>query len=226
MMNTMQSMLRTIATAVLTLGLLTGCAAGGNQMPTDAAGLTQDEVAEMSLHQEFDAYRDHYDHMQRLLEAAQLQVHDGEWEWGGGDRVPLIGGDGVASLPGSDTENSYDMSTTRLWTPPGATDQRRDLQPMIDYFTEQGWTIERRTMTGDEEVWATSGDGWQIQYTAQENGDYPITVYSEPFWTNDAHKLRRAVAGRSHADFPDQSLPGVYPAFPSWDDPIVSPPKI
>ncbi|WP_159573558.1 hypothetical protein [Curtobacterium sp. 18060] len=43
------------ALALTLLTLVTGCAAGGNQMPTDAAGLTQDDVAEMSLHQEFDA---------------------------------------------------------------------------------------------------------------------------------------------------------------------------
>jgi hypothetical protein len=164
--------------------------------------------------------------MQQLLRNAQLEVHDGEWEWGGGDDGPGIGGDGVAPLPGSDTKNSYDMSTTRLWSPPSGTDQQQALKPMIDYFTEQGWTIERRTITGDREIWATTGDGWQIQYTAQENGDNPLTVYSEPFWTNDAHKLRRAVAGRSQADFPDRSLPGVYPAFPQWDDPIINPPKI
>ncbi|WP_214543894.1 hypothetical protein [Curtobacterium aurantiacum] len=195
-------------------------------MPTDAAGLTQDEVAEMSLHQEFDAYRDHYEHMQRLLKAAQLHVHDGEWEWGGGDDVPGIGGDGVAPLPGSDTKNSYDMSTTRLWSPPSGTDQQHALKPMIDYFTEQGWTIEHRTITGDEEVWATTGDGWQIQYTAQENGDNPLTVYSEPFWTNDSNALSTAVYGRSIVKFPDRSLPGVYPDFPQWDDPIINPPKI
>ncbi|MBF4614103.1 hypothetical protein [Curtobacterium sp. VKM Ac-1376] len=166
-------MLRTVMTAALALGLLTGCAAGGDQMPADAAGLTQDDVAKMSLHQEFDAYRDHYQHMQRLLRDAQLQVHDGEWEWGGGDRVPLIGGDGVAPLPGSDTKNSYDMSTTRLWSPPGASDQQWDLQPMIDCFRDQGWHIEQRTIAGDQEVWASTGDGWQIQYSAQENGDNP-----------------------------------------------------
>ena len=45
---------------------------------------------------------------------------------------------------------------------------------MIDWFTDQGWTIERRTITGDHEVWATTGDGWQIQYAAQENGDNPL----------------------------------------------------
>jgi len=226
MMNTMQSTLRTITTAVLTLGLLTGCAAGGTAMPTDAAGLTQDDVAEMSLHQEFDAYRDHYQHMQQLLKEAQLPVHAGEWLWGPGDDLPGIGGDGVAPLPGSDTENSYDMSSTRIWSPPGTIDQKRDLQPMIDYFTEQGWTIERRTITGDQEVWATTGDGWQIQYTAQENGDNPITVYSEPFWTNDGNALSDAIYGRSTVTFPDRSLPGEYPPFPSWDDPVVNKPKI
>ncbi|ROQ17681.1 hypothetical protein EDF41_0718 [Curtobacterium sp. PhB171] len=223
MMNTMQSMFRTITTAVLSLGLLTGCAAGGDQMPTDAAGLTQDDVAEMSLHQEFDAFRDHYEHMQRLLEDAQLQVHDGEWEWAGGDDLPLIGGDGVAPLPGADTKNSYYVRSGRLWSPPGATG---DQQPMIDYFTDQGWTIGQRDITGDHELWGYTGGGWQLIYTAQENGRYTLEVYSELFWTNDGHKLRRAVAGRSLADFPDQSLPGVHPAFPSWEDPIINPPKI
>ncbi|MBT1678518.1 hypothetical protein [Curtobacterium aurantiacum] len=208
------------------MGLLSGCVAGGNRAPTDASGLTQDDVAEMSLHQEFDAYRAHYEQMQRLLKAAQLQVHDGEWEWGGGDDLPMDGANGVAPLTGSTFNNSYYLTSTRLWSPPGATDQQRDLQPMIDYFTDQGWTIEHRTITGDEEVWATTGDGWQIQYTAQENGDNPITVYSEPFWTNDSNALSTAVYGRSIVKFPDRSLPGVYPDFPQWDDPIINPPKI
>ncbi|MCA5922312.1 hypothetical protein [Curtobacterium oceanosedimentum] len=219
-------MLRSLVTAILELGLLSGCVAGGTRASTDAAGLTRDDIAGLSLHQEFDAYRDHYERMQRLLRDAQLHVHDGEWEWGSGDDLPGIGGDGVAPLPGSDTKNSYDMSTTRLWSPPGPTDQQRDLQPMIDYFTEQGWDIEHRTITGDEEVWATTGDGWQIQYTAQENGGNPITVYSEPFWTNDANALSTAIYGRSTVKFPDRSLPGVYPNFPQWDDPVVNNPKI
>ena len=219
-------MLRSLVTAVLALGLLSGCVAGGNRAATDAASLTQDEVAQMYLHHEFDADRDHYEHMQRLLRDAQLKVHDGEWEWDSGDDIPQIGGDGVAPLPGSDTKNSYAMRSGRLWSPPGATGQQRDLQPMIDYFTKQGWDIEQRTVTGDHEVWATTGDGWQIIYSAQTNGRYTLEVYSEPFWTNDAHKLRRAVAGRSQADFPGPSLPGVYPDFPEWDDPIVNEPKI
>ncbi|MBF4614105.1 hypothetical protein [Curtobacterium sp. VKM Ac-1376] len=219
-------MFRTVMTAALALGLLTGCAAGGDQMPADAAGLTQDDVAKMSLHQEFDAYRDHYQHMQRLLRDAQLQVHDGEWEWGGGDRVPLIGGDGVAPLPGSDTSNSYDMRSGRHWSPPKATGRERDLQPMVDYFTDQGWHIEKRTLTGDHEVWGITGDGWQLIYTAQSNGRYSLEVYSEPFWTNDADALSEAVGGRNDADYPERSLPGIYPDFPEWDDPIVSPPKI
>jgi hypothetical protein len=219
-------MLRTITTAALALGMLAGCAVGGDRMPTDAAGLTQHEVAGMSLHQVFDAYRDHYDRMQRLLRNAQLQVHEGEWEWDSGDVVPQIGGDGVAPLPGSDTKNSYDMRSGRLWSPPGATGQQRDLQPMIDYFTEQGWDIKQRTVTGDHEVWTTTGDGWQIIYSAQSNGRYTLEVYGEPFWTNDAHALSTAIYGRSTVKFPDRSLPGVYPAFPQWDDPIINPPKI
>ncbi|QQD76643.1 hypothetical protein I8920_02425 [Curtobacterium sp. YC1] len=99
-------MLRSLLTAILALGLLSGCVAGGTRASTDAAGLTRDDIAGLSLHQEFDAYRDHYERMQRLLRDAQLHVHDGEWEWGSGDDLPGIGGDGVAPLPGSDTKNS------------------------------------------------------------------------------------------------------------------------
>jgi hypothetical protein len=223
MMMTMRPMFRAITAAALALGLLSGCAAGGNQMHTDAAGLTQDDVVKMSLHQEFDVYRHHYEHMQRLLKEAQLQVHDGEWEWGGGDAVCAVHREVVAALTGSTFKNSYYLTSTRLWSPPG---RQRDLQPMTDYFTEQGWTIEHRIIAGDQEVWATTGDGWQIQYTAQENGNNPLTVYSEPFWTNDSNALSTAVYGRSTATFPDQSRPGVYPDFPEWDDPIVNKPKI
>ncbi len=99
-------MLRSLLTAILALGLLSGYVAGGTRASTDAAGLTRDDIAGLSLHQEFDAYRDHYERMQRLLRDAQLHVHDGEWEWGSGDDLPGIGGDGVAPLPGSDTKNS------------------------------------------------------------------------------------------------------------------------
>jgi hypothetical protein len=88
--------------------------------------------------------------------------------------------------------------------------------------------LDRRTPHDHRrpEVWATTGEGWQIQYTAQENGDNPITVYSEPFWTNDGNALSDAIYGRSTVTFPDRSLPGEYPPFPSWDDPVVNKPKI
>ena len=58
-------MLRSLVTAILALGLLSGCVAGGTRASTDVAGLTRDDIAGLSLHQEFDAYRDHYERMQR-----------------------------------------------------------------------------------------------------------------------------------------------------------------
>ncbi len=67
-------------------------------MPIDAAGLTQEDVATMSLHEEFDAYRQRYHHMQELLAGAQRAVNDGPWDWTGSDRGTEVGGDGVAPL--------------------------------------------------------------------------------------------------------------------------------
>lgn len=225
MMNTMHTTLRTLTTAVLTVVLLAGCAAGGTTMPKDAAGRTQAEVSKLSLHQEYNAYGDHYTHMQQLLKDAQLQVHDGEWEWNGGDRLVLAGGNGVAPLEGSDTKNSYDMATSRLWSPPGATGAKRDLDPMIDYFESKGWKTSIRTIGDSHDVRGVTGDGWQVLYMVQPSGRYAIDVYSESFWTNDGDALSEAVGERNDSNYPDASLPGDYPAFPSWDSPIVSPPK-
>ena len=208
-MNTMRSMLRTITMAALTLGLLSGCAAGGTEMPTDAAGLTQDDVAEMSLHQEYDAYRDHYEHMQRLLKDAQLQVHDGEWEWDSGDDIPQIGGDGVAPLPGSDTKNSYDMRSGRLWSPPGATGEQRDLQPMIDYFTEQGWDIEQRDGHRRPRGLGHHRRRLADHLLGTENGRYTLEVYSELFWTQRRNALSRLPSTDAR---PSSSLIGPSPA--------------
>ncbi|QKS13400.1 hypothetical protein HUN58_01330 [Curtobacterium sp. Csp1] len=195
-------------------------------MPTDAAGLTQEDVATMSLHEEFEAYRQHYEHMQELLAGAQRSVNHGPWDWIGGDRVPGIGGDGLEPLPGADTLNSYDLRTDRIWEPPGATGDARDLQPMVDYFDEQGWRHREGHPGRDHDTWAKTDDGWQIEYVVQSNGRYSLTVYSELFWTNDDLALMEAVGGRSDGDYPDESLPGEYPPFPDWDDPIINPPKI
>ncbi len=86
-------------------------------MPTDAAGLTQEDVAAMSLHEEFEAYRQHYHHMQELLAGRTTRGQRrprGLDRW---DRVPGHRGDGLEPLPGADTLNSYDLRTDRIWSP-------------------------------------------------------------------------------------------------------------
>ncbi|MDK8172314.1 hypothetical protein ACWGJ9_18665 [Curtobacterium citreum] len=218
--------LHALLTAALLVGTLTGCSLRGGPMPTDAAGLTQEDVATMSLHEEFEAYRQNYEHMQELLAGAQRSVNHGPWDWIGGDRVPGIGGDGLEPLPGADTRNSYDLRTDRIWSPPGATGDARDLRPMIQYFDEQGWRHREGHPAGTHDSWAKTDDGWQIEYVVQPNGDYALTVFSELFWTNDGDALSEAVGGRNDGEYPDESLPGEYPPFPDWDDPIINPPKI
>ena len=53
------------------------------------------------------------------------------------------------------------------------------------------------------------------------NGNYSLSVYSEPFWTNDASELFFAIGDRDPADFPTESVPGVFVPFPEWSDPVV-----
>lgn len=226
-MTTMQTTIRAAVTALLAVIALCGCTAGGwKNVHEDAGGLTQAEVAELSPREEYDLLRERYDHMQRLMRDAQLTVHDGTWEWGGGDDIPHAGGNGPVKMPGSTVTNSYDLASSRLWKPDGATGARRDLVPMIEYFTARGWKTYERDFGDDHDIRGVTGDGWQFIYTVQANGKYALDVYSESFWTNDGNALFRAVAGRSTMTVPDPSKPGEYPPFPTWDAPIVNPPKI
>ncbi len=194
-------------------------------MPVDAAGLTEDDVAELSAQQEFDRYAERYAQMQVVLAEAQRAVHVGEWSWIGGDRVPNIGGDGIVPLRGAGPRNSYFLRSDRLWSPAGATGDPRDLQPMIDFFGQRDWSYRERTRGRYHEVLADTGTGWHVEYEVQPDGDYGLTVYSGQYWTNDGHALTEAVGGRNDGEYPEESLPGEYPPFPKWSDPIISPPK-
>ncbi len=215
-----------VGTALVVSMLFTGCSTRRGSMPVDAAGLTQEDVATMSLHEEFDAYRQRYHHMQELLAGAQRAVNDGPWDWTGSDRGTEVGGDGVAPLAGSDAVNSYFLRTDRIWEPPGATGDARDLQPMIDYFDEQGWRHREGHPGRDHDTWAKTDDGWQIEYVVQPNGRYVLTVLQRTLLDQ---RRRRALRG---GRWPQRRRPpgGVparrVPAVPVWDDPIVSPPKI
>ncbi|WIB27265.1 DUF4148 domain-containing protein [Curtobacterium sp. MCSS17_015] len=222
----MKTELRAIVVAALTLGLTVSCAAGGTPMPKDAAGLTRADVAELSLHQEFDRYREHYEEMQRVLAAAQRAVHQGEWDWNGGDDNPGIGGDGRTPLPGADVDNSYFLESSRAWTPEGATGSRTDLDPMIDYFAQRGWDTHVERVADTYYLDGTAHDGWHVEYFIQPSGRYSLTVSSDLFWTNNADALSRAVFGRAPLRWPDRSSPGEYPKPPEWDTPIINRPTI
>ncbi|MCL9666174.1 hypothetical protein L2091_13165 [Curtobacterium albidum] len=220
--------IRALAAIIACAWLLSGCTAGGDRMPVDAAGLTQEDVGRMSLHEEFDRYHERYERMQQVLAAAQRQVRDREWRWNGGDRVPSGGGNenSVVPLAGSTIDNSYAMDTTRVWSSPDAGSDRRELRPMIDYFEDQGWPWRERTLGKDHDVWAVTDDGWHIQYLVVSNGNHALTIYSGQYWTNDSLALTEAVGGRNDGEYPEESLPGEYPPFPKWSDPIIRPPKI
>jgi hypothetical protein len=214
-----------VAVALTALGLA-GCAVRGPEMPKDAAGLTQEQVHAMTLHEEFDRYRDRYDHLQRLLAGAQLAVHGGEWHWNGGDDIPQIGGDGMAPLPGADTHNTYALTSSRSYDPEGAEGAKSDLDPMLDYFAANNWSSHVERVGPTYYLDGFTSDGWRVEYLVQRSGHYSLTVYSDLFWTNDDDALSEAVGSRAAGLHPRSSRPGEYPDPPTWDSPIISPPKI
>lgn len=222
-----------VAAVVSTLLVIamTGCAASaGNgddvtgQDVRDAAGMTQTEVAGLSVEDEFGLASERYVEMQGVLEEAQLQISNGAWFWNGGDVLPVAAGADAFGepLPGADDDNSYFFTAGRILEPEGAEGARSDLDPMIEYFDQKGWESGSREIGRNFEARADSGDGWWVTYTVRPNGQYSLAVYSEPFWTNDSGALFSAIADRDPADFPEESVPGEYPPFPSWSDPVQS----
>ena len=220
-----------VAAVVATILVLvtTGCASSAQngddvagQDARDAAGMTQTEVAGLSLEEEFGLASERYVEMQGLLEEAQLQISDGSWIWIGGDVLPVMGGaNAYGQAPeGAAEENSYFFQTSRNVTLEGAEGERSDLDPMLEYFDEKGWESGTAEIGSEFEARADTGDGWWVTYTVRPNGQYTVAVYSEVFWTNDSSAVRFAIADRDAPGFPDESVPGEYPPFPSWDDPV------
>jgi hypothetical protein len=220
-----------VAALVATILVLvtTGCAASAKngddvvrQDARDAAGLTQAEVAGMSLEDEFGLASERYVEMQGLLEEAQLQISDASWVWIGGDVLPFEGGANAIGEPpeGADEENSYFFQSSRNVELEGTTGARSDLDRMIEYFDGKGWQSSSSEIGRNYEARADTGDGWRVTYTVRPNGQYTVDVYSEVFWTNDSGALLSAIADRDPAEFPEESVPGEYPPFPSWSDPV------
>jgi hypothetical protein len=217
--------LRAVLLSVVTVLAVAGCASGAGSAGEDApdsAGMTQAEVAGMSLEEEFGLASERYSEIEGVLEEAQLQVSEGAWRWNGGDVLPSAGGPGSFGepLPGADGDNSYYFRVGRTLRPDGATGAVADLGPMSSYFDEKGWKYGTRESDTKSEVRADTGDGWWLTYTVRENGQYSLVVYSELYWTNDSGALFSAIADRDPADFPEESVPGEYPPFPSWTDPV------
>ncbi|PPH58624.1 hypothetical protein [Rathayibacter toxicus] len=188
----------------------------------DAGGLTRDEVSKLTLQQEFELNAQRYVHFEEVLRDAQLQISSGVWDWGGGETLPeqaYNGGVG-GGLPGANGHNSYYVKGTRIILPPGKHGDVADLDPMRAYFEQKGWKYFIRKYDGAAEIWGITGDGYRVKYMIQDNGQYSISVYSELFWTNDSDALFWAVAERRDSNFPNESLPGVWVAFPKWDDPV------
>ncbi|WP_235483941.1 hypothetical protein [Frigoribacterium sp. Leaf172] len=212
--------------SVVTVLAVAGCASGAGAVlgdePQDTAGLTQAEAAGLSLEEEFGLASERYVEMQGVLEEAQLQISNGAWFWNGGDVLPVAAGADAFGepLPGADDDNSYFFTAGRILEPEGAEGARSDLDPMIEYFDQKGWESGSREIGRNFEARADSGDGWWVTYTVRPNGQYSLAVYSEPFWTNDSGALFSAIADRDPADFPEESVPGEYPPFPSWSDPV------
>ena len=217
--------LRAVVLSVVTVLAVAGCASGAGSTgedARDAAGLTQAEVAGMSLEDEFGLAAERYSEIESVLEEAQLQVSDDAWRWNGGDVLPSAGGPGSFGepLPGADGDNSYYFRVGRTLRPEGASGAVANLEPMSSYFDEKGWKYGTRESDTKSEVRADTGDGWWLTYTVRDNGQYSLVVYSELYWTNDAGELRLAIGKRDVTPFPEESVPGEHEPFPSWSDPV------
>ncbi|GAB3128542.1 hypothetical protein [Glaciibacter psychrotolerans] len=189
----------------------------------DAAGMTRAEVMQLTPEEQFDLFGERYERVQELMTGAQLQISDGEWRWLAEAFVPTAGVFGLNPPPGADFENSYFLESTRSIRMPGAAGAREDLDPMIAYFESQNWDTTVSSRGSDFVVRAETGDGYQVSYTVQSNGQYNLNVYSYVFW-GDSNTLLDTVVGRipnDTSDSPTLTVPGGFVPFPKWSDPVI-----
>ncbi|MCW2288829.1 hypothetical protein EDF60_0239 [Leucobacter luti] len=187
----------------------------------DAGGLTQDEAGALSIEEQFDLVRERDARMQELLTEAQLVISDGVWIWGQKGAGPIAGPNAWA-LPGMELENSYFLQMWRGTQPAGATGAKQDLDPMLDYFKEQGWETTVRESSGPNfEAVADTGEGFLVSWTVKANGLYNMEVMSQSYW-GDSRTLLHEIVDRIPPEETaiNESLPGVYIKFPDWSDPV------
>lgn len=218
-----QGLLNVITVVGLLVGTifgLTACGMKGSEM--DAAGMTRSDVERLSLESQFGLMSARYQRMQDLLEQAQLRVADVDttWVWISSGIAPAQGTYAPTPLDGATSENSYFMQAIRAVRLPGSTGARQDLDPLLEYFDEQGWAV---AISGDSERGWTAktvtADGYRMSYQVQPNGQYNLDVVSDGFW-GDRSGLLEAVVNRVPTSIlgTEESLPGEYEPFPEWSD--------
>lgn len=217
-------LLKAVAAVAITTGILVGaasCTTKGFEM--DAAGMTQSEVMQQPLEQQFNAMAKRYARMQELLEEAQLQVTDANtpWIWISSGIAPDGGDFAPTALAGATGENSYFMQAIRAIRLPGATGAQEDLDPMVAFFEKLGGEVE--TSGDTEHGWTAktvTSDGYRMSYQVQPNGQYNLDVVSNAFW-GDTRGLLHAIVDRIPEEDSgrEASLPGVFDVFPDWNAP-------
>ena len=194
----------------------------------DAAGLTRSEVERMPLAQQFALLGERYDRSQDLLAEAQRRVSSAGWKYLTRGMAPENGlFSPSGALPGSGGEDSYYLGADRAIQLDGAVGDPADLDPVLAYFDERGWEYQVNDVAEfHHEVYADAGDGYLLEYRAQANGWYVMSVYAGPFWGSDSVLTAELSKRTLDEAFEDEfTVPGVRVPFPAWDDPVVNPPK-
>ena len=212
-----------LAISTMLLGVA-GCSWIGDG-DVDAAGMTQVEVEALSPEEQFDLFGDRYVVMQEMLADAQRAVSSDSWTWGSKGTSPNGGLGQRWAMRGATNENSYMINTSRTIKLPGASGEKADLDPMIEYFESKEWdvTVGEYPDTGSYYVRASTHDEFGLQYTIRPHGQYSLELISKVFW-GDRATLSTAIVERIPAEEFEilESPPGEYIAFPKWSDPIVT----
>lgn len=208
--------------AVTVLIAISGCT--GKQNVADGGGMTLAEVEELSTEQQFDLVAERNVRMAELLTDAQLQVSDDVWYWAGGLAAPSSGLTAPYPIAGGTDENAYYLEMGRSIRMPGAVGAEEDTEPVVAYFTAQGWDVTIENTNGHYDIEADTGEGYTLEYQVQPNGQYNMTIFSRTFW-GDRPAVSSAIAWRITEEQLEvqESVPGGFIPFPSWSDPVTEP---
>ncbi len=214
--------------------MMSGCGPQEDQMQ-DHTGTTQDQIQDLSIHDQYELAEQRYLELQELAGEVQSQIHDGDWAAPsvGSEINPRMGSSLGRAPEGATKNNSYYFDVFRTYAPAEDEDLHDIIRQTSDDWADRGWQISIEKIDNRTFLNATTSDHYWFELAENTHNDQlHFRGHSPVYWVTDYMELGRATQQRREAqneaadEWPvaDQSSetrrlfqPGEHRPFPAWE---------